>query len=82
MMKENLFPINETVKTLTLEMTFEPLSLLKWSLFLQMEESFSMQKQFFGAEEGESEEFKRVLLDNHPLLLGLTMIISFTSFYI
>lgn len=30
----------------------------------------------FGSEEGESEEFKRVLLDNNPYILGLTFAIS------
>lgn len=58
LMREHLSLINDTVKSLPLDMTFEPISLMKFSFYVQMEESFNMQKTMFGAEEGESEELK------------------------
>lgn len=76
LMREHLSLINDTVKSLPLDMTFEPISLMKFSFYVQMEESFNMQKTMFGAEEGESEELKRMLMDNHPAILILTMIVS------
>jgi len=75
-MREHLSPINDTVKFLPLEMTYEPISLLKWSMLLQIETSFSMQRTLFGTEESEVEEFKRILLDNHPAILALTFVVS------
>jgi hypothetical protein len=41
-----------------LDMTYEPISLLKWNMILQLEASFFMQQSLFGAEESEAEEFK------------------------
>eukprot|EP01128_Nolandella_sp_AFSM9_P007143 TRINITY_DN382_c0_g1_i1.p1 TRINITY_DN382_c0_g1~~TRINITY_DN382_c0_g1_i1.p1 ORF type:complete len:619 (+),score=175.55 TRINITY_DN382_c0_g1_i1:25-1857(+) len=76
LLNEDLIVLNETVEDLSLEIHFAPMSFFKWSLFAQMDESFSMQKTMFGSEEGETEDFKRLLLDNNPYVLLLTMIIS------
>jgi hypothetical protein len=75
-LRENLMPLNDTVKELKLDLSFEPLSLLKFSMYTQMDQSFSMQRDMFGAEEAESEEFKHMLIDNPPWLLALTLGIS------
>jgi hypothetical protein len=75
-MREHMFPINETVNELTLDMSYEPISMIKFSLYTQMEQSFSMQRDMFGAEEGESEELKHMLLDNHPYILAITFAVS------
>jgi hypothetical protein len=57
-MREHLSLINDTVQSLPLDMTFEPISLMKFSFYVQMDESFNMQKSMFGAEDGDSEELK------------------------
>ena len=57
-MREHMSLINDTVNALPLDMTFEPISLMKFSFYVQMEESINMQKTMFGVEEGESEELK------------------------
>lgn len=75
-LREQLMVLNDTVKDLKLDLSFEPLSLLKFSLYTQMDSSFSMQRDMFGAEEAESEEFKHMLIDNPPWLLALTLGIS------
>jgi hypothetical protein len=41
---EDLHPINDTVEVLKLDMTYEPISLLKWNLMVQLDESFAMQR--------------------------------------
>lgn len=76
LLRENLMPLNDTVKELKLDLAFEPLSLLKFSMYTQMDQSFSMQRDILGAEEAESEEFKHMLIDNPPWLLALTGTIS------
>lgn len=73
LMREHLSLINNTVKSLPLDMTFEPISLMKFSFYVQMEESFNMQKTMFGAEEGESEELKVSLMLTWISVVGLTL---------
>jgi len=75
-LREDFTPINRTIERLTLDLRFEPISLLKFSIFSQLSQSFSMQRDLFGKEEGETEEFKRMLIDNPPWLLVLTFAIS------
>jgi hypothetical protein len=75
-LREDFMPLNKTVSQLTLDMRFEPISLIKFSIFAQLSTSFSMQRDLLGKEEGESEEFKRMLIDNPPWLLALTFTIS------
>lgn len=90
LLNEDLREINESVTELDLELHFAPLSLLRFTLYTQMDESFSMQRvrlnilsaiilipqSLLGAEESESEDFKRVLLDNNPYILLATFVIS------
>jgi hypothetical protein len=75
-LREDFMPINSSVHQLTLDLKFEPISLLKFSVFAQLGNSFSMQRDILGQEEGETEEFKRMLIDNPPWLLVLTFAIS------
>eukprot|EP01112_Ceratiomyxa_fruticulosa_P002903 TRINITY_DN1326_c0_g2_i6.p1 TRINITY_DN1326_c0_g2~~TRINITY_DN1326_c0_g2_i6.p1 ORF type:complete len:589 (+),score=121.76 TRINITY_DN1326_c0_g2_i6:219-1985(+) len=80
-LKEYLIPINETVTTLPLRMTYAPLSLIKWQLQLQMEESLKAQSAWTGetdemGNEVGGDEFKRMLAETSPWLLGLTFTVS------
>lgn len=75
-LKENLVPLNETLQNITLDISFEPLSLIKFSLYEQIQASLTMQSQIYGKDGEEGDEFKRILIDNPPWLLGLTFAIS------
>jgi hypothetical protein len=75
LMREHLSPINDTVHALNLSMEYSPLSMFKWQMYVQMEQSFQMQMSM-GAVESETEDFKRMLLDTNPYLLGLTAVVS------
>lgn len=44
LLNEDLTIINDTVESLPLHLQFEPISLLRFSLYTQMEESFTVQK--------------------------------------
>jgi len=76
LLKEQLSPLNDTVTELQLDLTYEPLSILKFSMYTQFEQSFSLQRDVFGADENESEDVKHMLLDNHPYMLALTFAVS------
>lgn len=64
LMRDHLIPINDTVKELNLSMSYSTFSLMKWQMFMQMEQSFAMQESIGTAAEGESEEFKVKVLMN------------------
>eukprot|EP01127_Copromyxa_protea_P021579 TRINITY_DN7467_c0_g1_i2.p1 TRINITY_DN7467_c0_g1~~TRINITY_DN7467_c0_g1_i2.p1 ORF type:complete len:447 (-),score=71.75 TRINITY_DN7467_c0_g1_i2:34-1374(-) len=72
---EDLMPINSTCESLKLDMVYEPVSIMKWNLMVQMEESFSMQRSF-GAGAHEADNVKKILLDNDPYILAFTFFIS------
>jgi len=75
LLKEHYLQINNSLSHLPLHLTYEPLSLMKWQLMVQMDQSFTMQKQF-GAVESEIDDIKRMLYETNPYLLGLTFVVS------
>jgi hypothetical protein len=76
-LKENYMPINESVRTLSMHLNVGPLSLLKWQLMLQFEESLKMQKNFMASTTASpGEEFKVMLLNTNPYLLILTFVVT------
>ncbi|CAG8433031.1 8582_t:CDS:10 [Diversispora eburnea] len=76
-LKDHLNPINETVKTLPLNIKYYPLSFMKLQLYIQLDESARMQAQVLGAEAVDSlEEVKRMLKETNPILLAVTFIVS------
>ncbi len=88
LLKEHLIIVNDTVHTLPLTITYNPLSMMKWQMMLQMEQSFLMQKSIGTAAEGDEDEFKvrtailgmiipqRMLLETNPYLLALTFVVT------
>ncbi|CAG8615179.1 13598_t:CDS:10, partial [Ambispora leptoticha] len=76
-LRDHMTPINETVKTLPLNLKFYPLSFVKFQLYAQMQESFQTQAAMLGGNaHSEFDEFKRMLLETNPILLGVTFVVS------
>jgi len=76
LLREYLYPINETTTELPLHLEYRTISLWKWQLYVQMQQSFEMQEGWGSYTEGESDDIKRLLLDTNPWLLGLTITVS------
>uniref|UniRef100_J3LY60 Transmembrane CLPTM1 family protein n=2 Tax=Oryza brachyantha TaxID=4533 RepID=J3LY60_ORYBR len=76
LLRDKLIALNETVEELPLNLEVGPISMTKWQLFLQMEQSFQVHRSYGSMLEGEADELKRVLLEGNPYFLGLTMIVS------
>lgn len=74
--KSDMQPINETTPALPLHLEFKPLSIWRWSLMLQMDEQFAVQRSMGAAGENEAETFKRMFVETNPYLLGVTMVVS------
>eukprot|EP00455_Lapot_gusevi_P053598 TRINITY_DN839_c0_g1_i1.p1 TRINITY_DN839_c0_g1~~TRINITY_DN839_c0_g1_i1.p1 ORF type:complete len:643 (+),score=203.02 TRINITY_DN839_c0_g1_i1:51-1979(+) len=75
-LSERMFVINDTVSELPLELSYSPISMMKWQLQAQMEQSWKTQETWGSASQSDTEEFKRMLLETNPYLLALTGIVS------
>lgn len=54
--------LNESVTKLPLHLELGPISMTKWQLFLQIDQSFQMQKSYGSMLEGEADELKVMCL--------------------
>ncbi|KAJ3123713.1 hypothetical protein HK098_001691 [Nowakowskiella sp. JEL0407] len=74
MLEEQLIPINDTLKSLNLTIRFQPLRFWQFQMYTQMDESFKLQGAMMG--KSDVDEFKRMLVETNPILLGVTMVVS------
>ncbi|KAK7824365.1 uncharacterized protein LOC112012307 [Quercus suber] len=76
LLRDKLIQINETVTELPLNLEVGPISMTKWQLFLQIDQSFQIHRSYGSMLEGEADELKRVFLEGNPYLLAITMVVS------
>lgn len=72
-------PINETVKSIQMRLTFHPLSMMKWQLYAAqgMRNKWSKMLGTDALEnEDEQDYIKEALLETSPILLGATIVVS------
>lgn len=70
LLRDKLIPVNETVTELPLNLEVGPISMTKWQLFLQIDQSFQIHRSYGSMLEGEADELK-VLLICYIIKLGL-----------
>ncbi|XP_065065864.1 putative lipid scramblase CLPTM1 [Rhopilema esculentum] len=72
-------PINDTTPILDLHLTFSPLSLFKWQMYVS-QKMRSQWNEYLGDTmqhtDEEEDMLKRTLRETNPYLLGLTMVVS------
>ncbi|EPS61974.1 hypothetical protein M569_12819, partial [Genlisea aurea] len=76
LLRDKLIAINKTVKELPLDLEVGPISMTKWQMFLQIDQSFQIHRNYGSMLEGEADQLKRVFLEGNPYLLGVTMVVS------
>ncbi|KAL4376095.1 hypothetical protein GQ457_02G010340 [Hibiscus cannabinus] len=76
LLRDKLTAINESVTELPLNLEVGPISMMKWQLFLQIDQSFQIHRSYGSMLEGEADELKRVFLEGNPYLLVITMVVS------
>ncbi|KAK4780445.1 hypothetical protein SAY87_016551 [Trapa incisa] len=76
LLRDKLVAINETVVELSLHLEVGLISMTKWQLFLQIDNSFQIQRGYGSMLEGEADELKRVFLEGNPYLLVITTVVS------
>lgn len=58
LLRDKLIALNETVKELTVNMEFGPISLTRWQLYQQIDQSFQLHKSYGSMMDGEADELK------------------------
>jgi len=76
LLRDKLVPCNATVDALNVTLSLYSLPAWKLMLYTQMDASFTMQQSWGAMNDGESDEFKRVLTEGNPYFLALTMCVS------
>ncbi|GFR48649.1 hypothetical protein Agub_g10603 [Astrephomene gubernaculifera] len=76
LLKDKLVPVNETLDSVTIHFELGYVSMMWWQLLQQMEQSFGMQVRMGMAQDGESDELKRIFIEGNPYLLALTFAVS------
>jgi hypothetical protein len=86
--KDDYFVLNATENGISLdengvayeippfEVNMWPISSWKMQIYAQIDQYFNMQKQMGMSDEDEGEIIKKMVLDNNPWYLGITMIVS------
>jgi len=76
-LRSHYIEINETTPSLPLQITFQPMSWMKFQLFASMTHGFNeAAKQQGQTSSAELDEIKRMLLETNPWFLGLTGLVS------
>lgn len=58
LLRDKLIAINDTVTEVPLHLEVSPISMTKWQLFLQMDQSFQIHRSYGSMLDGESDELK------------------------
>lgn len=76
LLRENMFPINDTVKTVSLHVNYHAISNMKFGIFSSMSASLEQQAQNPTSGAVDMDEVKRMLIETSPWLLASTAIVT------
>eukprot|EP01024_Parvocaulis_polyphysoides_P029156 TRINITY_DN26302_c0_g4_i2.p1 TRINITY_DN26302_c0_g4~~TRINITY_DN26302_c0_g4_i2.p1 ORF type:complete len:343 (-),score=65.08 TRINITY_DN26302_c0_g4_i2:70-1098(-) len=76
LLRDYLVQINSTTEKLTLHLQVAPIQQWLWNLLISVDHSFEIQKNNGLIKGEESDEFKRIILEGNPILLGVTFAVS------
>lgn len=76
LLSSRLREVNATTDAMPLEVSWEGVSLMYWTLMTQWTSQSATQQSLGVQREGEAEMLKQVVLETNPWLLGLTFIVS------
>lgn len=78
-LRETYIQINQTdnaITVLPLNVTLNTMSSMKYQFQVQMDEAFGVHVNVGSMGEGETDDFKHMMLDTNPYLLAVTMVVS------
>jgi hypothetical protein len=75
-LRSHYIQLNDTTPSLPLQITFQPMSWMKFQMFASMTHGFNEAAKQQGQSNAEFDEIKRMLLETNPWFLGLTALVS------
>ncbi|RHY28836.1 hypothetical protein DYB32_005669 [Aphanomyces invadans] len=75
-LEDHLIAINRTTTVLPLELTYYPMSLIKFGLYQQMTQNFRNQQAMGTGTKKDSDAIKKLFIETNPYLLAVTVIVS------
>ncbi|KAI7863350.1 cleft lip and palate transmembrane protein 1-domain-containing protein [Spinellus fusiger] len=78
LLRQNCYPVNETVSTLPLTIHVMPIAMWKFNMLAIFDDSLKQQTNsaLGGMSSSETDELKRMFLETNPILLGTTLAVS------
>lgn len=76
LLRDYLVPVNDTLVEVPIHLAIDTIGSFKYSVFSQMEVSFSLQQSWGMSSSSETDEIKRIFLEGNPYFLGLTILVS------
>lgn len=76
LLKRHMTELNSTVDEVTIELTLSTIRPWVVQIITQVEESFKMQATMGLNSDEETDEFKKILVEGNPILLGITFVVS------
>ncbi|EME28751.1 CLPTM1-like membrane protein cnrB [Galdieria sulphuraria] len=76
LLSSNLVPLNDSVRNVSVKVSFRPLSLMKWTIFTQLDSSWKTQNGLGLNTAEETDELKRMFLETNPYFLSLTGVVT------
>lgn len=73
---ERRLPVTADAEAMPLNLSFSPVSVLRASVYGQVEELFAKQQAMGLSSSDDAEEMKRMLVETNPVLLGTTAVVS------
>lgn len=62
LLRDKLITLNETVKEVAVNMELGPISLTRWQMYMQIDQSFQLHMSFGNMMDGESDELKVIFV--------------------
>ena len=75
-LKSHMIEVNSTVDEVTIELTVSSIKPWLVQIISQVEESFRLQASMGLNTDDETDEFKKILVEGNPILLGITFVVS------
>lgn len=76
LLEDHLLPVNDTLTTLPLELSFYTLPLYKYALYTQMDQNFRNQELTGASSRRDTDNMKSMFIETNPYLLAVTMVVS------
>ncbi|CAK4626531.1 hypothetical protein LEN26_007178 [Aphanomyces euteiches] len=75
-LEDHLIALNKSVTTLPFDLSYYPMSLIKFGMYQQVAQNFRNQEKMGAGTKKDSDAMKKLFIETNPYLLGVTMVVS------